>query len=115
MAENLYLVTGGSGFLGINLCRFLLARGFRVRSLDIAPFEYPEQGAVEAVLGDVRDQAAVDAALEGVDIVVHCAAKLPLCDAQEIFSTNVEGTRLMLESIHRPGAHVEVARKRKSE
>jgi len=98
MAENLYLVTGGSGFLGINLCRFLLARGFRVRSLDIAPFEYPEQGAVEAVLGDVRDQAAVDAALEGVDIVVHCAAKLPLCDAQEIFSTNVEGTRRMLES-----------------
>lgn len=98
MAENLYLVTGGSGFLGINLCRFLLARGLRVRSLDIAPFDYPEQGAVEAVLGDVRDQAAVDAALEGVDIVVHCAAKLPLCDAQEIFSTNVEGTRRMLDS-----------------
>ena len=35
------LFTGGSGFLGINLIRLLLARGVRVRSLDIAPFDYP--------------------------------------------------------------------------
>ena len=38
-----YLITGGAGFLGINLARFLLARGYQVTSLDIAEFNYPER------------------------------------------------------------------------
>jgi len=99
----LYLVTGGSGFLGINLCRFLLARGHAVRSLDIAPFEYPERGAVDAMLGDVRDRGAVNRAVIGVDVVVHCAAALPLSSAKEIHSTNVTGTEILLDAAHRHG------------
>ena len=98
MAPSLYLVTGGSGFLGINLCRFLLSRGHRVRSLDIAPFNYPERNAVEAILGDVRDRDAVDCAMDHVNVVVHCAAALPLCSRREIISTNLDGTRIVLES-----------------
>ena len=98
MTASLYLVTGGSGFLGINLCRFLLAQGQRVRSLDIAPFNYPERNAVDAILGDVRDSRAVGRAMDGVEVVVHCAAALPLCSREEIISTNVDGTRIVLES-----------------
>jgi nucleoside-diphosphate-sugar epimerase len=94
----LHLLTGGAGFLGINLVRFLLARGHAVRSLDIAPFDYPEQRAIDEILGDIRDRATVDRAMSGVDIVVHCAAALPLYSRAEIFSTNVEGTRIVLES-----------------
>ena len=94
----LYLLPGGAGFLGINLVRFLLARGHAVRSLDIAPFEYPEQGAIDEIRGDIRDRRAVDRAMSGVDIVVHCAAALPLYRRDEIFSTNVEGTRIVLDS-----------------
>lgn len=94
----LYLLTGGAGFLGINLVRFLLGRGHAVRSLDIAPFEYPEKGAIDEIRGDIRDRSAVDRAMNGVDIVVHCAAALPLYRRDEIFSTNVEGTRIVLES-----------------
>ncbi len=92
------LVTGGSGFLGINLIRLLLAREVRVRSLDIAPFDYPERDRVEALLGDIRDPAAVTRAMLGVDAVVHGAAALPLAPANEIHSTNVGGTALLLDA-----------------
>jgi nucleoside-diphosphate-sugar epimerase len=92
-----YLITGGAGFLGINLVRFLLGRGHTVRSLDIAPFDYPESDAVEVVQGDIRDPATVEGAMAGIDLVVHCAAALPLYTREEIFSTDVEGTRLLLE------------------
>jgi nucleoside-diphosphate-sugar epimerase len=94
----LYLVTGGAGFLGINLVRYLLQRGHQVRSFDIAPFDYPEKFEVEAVQGDIRDRKAVDRAVAGADIVVHCAAALPLYSREAIFSTGVEGTRILLES-----------------
>jgi nucleoside-diphosphate-sugar epimerase len=98
MTQPLYLVTGGAGFLGINLCRFLLAHGIAVRSLDIAPFEYPERAAIDAVLGDIRDRPTVDRAMQGVDVIVHCAAALPLASAEEIHSTNVAGIATLLDS-----------------
>ncbi|MBA4178007.1 MAG: epimerase [Leptothrix sp. (in: Bacteria)] len=97
------LVTGGAGFLGINLVRLLLARGVAVRSLDIAPFDYPERDRVEAVLGDIRDPATVAQAMRGVASVVHCAAALPLASDEEIRSTDVEGTRLLLDAAWRQG------------
>ncbi len=92
-----YLITGGAGFLGINLCRFLLARGHFVRSLDIAPFEYPERSTVDVIEGDVRSHTDVSHATADIDIVVHCAAALPLAPRRDIFSTAVDGTRILLD------------------
>jgi nucleoside-diphosphate-sugar epimerase len=103
MTGGLYLVTGGAGFLGINLVRHLLAREKRVRSLDIAPFDYPERTRIDEIRGDIRDAATVDRALAGVQIVVHAAAALPLYSRDEIFSTDVEGTRILLESARHHG------------
>jgi nucleoside-diphosphate-sugar epimerase len=103
MTGELYLITGGAGFLGINLVRYLLARGQRVRSLDIAPFDYPERTAIDEVRGDIRAPETVDRAMAGVGIVVHAAAALPLYSRDEIFSTDVEGTRIVLESARRHG------------
>ena len=98
MAAERFLVTGGSGFLGINLCRYLLERGYRVRTLDIAPFTYPERTRVEAIEGDVRDPAAVAAAVDGADVVVHAAAALPLAPREEILATGIVGTRTVLQA-----------------
>jgi len=103
MATTRCLVTGGSGFLGINLIRLLLSRQWAVRSLDIAPFEYPESPRVESIVGDIRDARAVEHAMSGVDVVVHCAAALPLASEAEILSTGVEGTRVLLDAARRHG------------
>jgi len=97
MPSQRYLITGGAGFLGINLCRHLLEQGHRVRTLDIAPFSYPEHTRVDVITGDVRDPAAVERAVAGVGVVVHAAAALPLAPAKEIRSTSVNGTRCVLE------------------
>jgi nucleoside-diphosphate-sugar epimerase len=92
-----YAVTGGAGFLGINLVRHLLALGHEVTSLDRVAFDYPERPQIREVRGDIRDTAAVRRALDGADVVVHAAAALPLYDPEEIRTTDVEGTRTILE------------------
>ena len=95
------LVTGGSGFLGINLIRFLRAQGVEeIRVLDIADFDYPEKGEpwLKFTLGDVRDVAAVEKVTEGCDVVVHCAAALPLYSEEDIRTTEVDGCRNVLNA-----------------
>jgi nucleoside-diphosphate-sugar epimerase len=99
-----FLITGGAGFLGINLIRFLLERGHAVTSLDLAEFRYPDVlDRVQVIQGDIRDPGVVDRALEGMDIVVHAAAALPLYPHQEIYTTNIDGTRTVLEAAYRHG------------
>lgn len=91
------LVTGGSGFLGINLIRHLFAKGVTdIRSLDLVDFDYPEKDRVAVLKGDIRDPAMVAKAMEGVRWVVHTAAALPLYSEQDIVSTDVDGTRNLL-------------------
>ena len=99
-----YLVTGGAGFLGVNLVRHLLGRCEEVTSLDVSPFDYPDcRDAVRIVAGDIREPAKVAEAMRDVQVVVHCAAALPLYSRQDIFSTDVEGTRNVLEAAHAAG------------
>jgi nucleoside-diphosphate-sugar epimerase len=98
------MVTGGAGFLGINLVRYLLEHGVEVTSLDIADFDYSDvKDRVQIVKGDIRDRAAVQLALTGTDAVVHCAAALPLYPPDEIYTTDVVGTRVVLEAAREAG------------
>lgn len=103
-AKQRALVTGGSGFLGINLVRYLLARDYEVVSLDIAPFDYPERYQITGITGDIRDREAVDRAMEGVNLVIHTAAALPLYAEEDIFSTDVDGTRNVMDAALQHGA-----------
>jgi nucleoside-diphosphate-sugar epimerase len=93
-----YLVTGGAGFYGINMVRYLLERGHEVVSLDLLPFDYPERPQITEVIGDIRNRADVDKAMQGVDIVIHAAAALPLYDPETIYSTDIDGSRIVMES-----------------
>jgi nucleoside-diphosphate-sugar epimerase len=93
-----YLVTGGAGFLGINLCRYLLAREHEVVTFDIAGFDYPERGQIKEIRGDIRDRAAVDEAMAGIDFVIHTAAALPLYPPEQIRTTEIDGTRNVIDS-----------------
>lgn len=97
------MVTGGSGFLGINLIRYLLNRGVGVVSLDRTAFDYPEKDRVTIIEGDIRNPEAVFRSLEGVDAVVHAAAALPLYSKADIFSIDIDGTRNVIEQAKNRG------------
>lgn len=93
------LVTGGAGFLGINAVRYLLDRSHDMVSLDIVEFDYADvKDKIKVVKGDIRDKEVVDKSMEGADIVIHTAAALPLYTAEEIYSTDIEGSKNLLES-----------------
>jgi len=90
------LVTGGSGYFGTVLTAQALARGDRVRILDVNAPAAVEDG-VELVLGDVRDYRSVRRACDGVDVVLHNVAQVPLARDRALFeAVNVVGTANVL-------------------
>jgi len=91
-------ITGGAGFLGINLTRYLLDRDFDVITYDIADFDYPEKDKVRHVSGDIRNLTALTEAVKGATFVVHTAAALPLYSPDDIYTTDVVGTKNVLEA-----------------
>ena len=97
------LVTGGTGFLGAYILRELVEKGFRVRAIrrgTTLPFFIPNDilTRVEWIQGDILDIAGLEEAMDGVDSIVHAAAKVSFSkkDRHELFQTNVEGTANMV-------------------
>jgi dTDP-L-rhamnose 4-epimerase len=113
------LVTGGAGFIGGAVVTAALARGWEVRVLDsLRPDVHGAALAldprVELLIGDVRDRETVDAALQGIDIVSHQAAKVGLgvdfADAPDYVDSNVTGTAVLLSAMTDAGLkHLMVA------
>ncbi|WP_282947337.1 NAD-dependent epimerase/dehydratase family protein [Cellulomonas endometrii] len=95
------LVTGASGLLGGAVARVLVARGEDVRTLQRRPSGVP--GASD-LAGSVTDPAAVARAVEGVDAVVHLAARVSLAGARSEFdAVNIGGTTTLLDAAERAG------------
>lgn len=91
------LVTGGSGFLGINLIRYLLKENHTIISIDLLDFNYPDvKDKVEHLVGDIRDKNLLNQVINQIDIIIHTAAALPLYPPEDIFSTDIDGTRNLL-------------------
>jgi len=98
------LVTGGGGFLGGALCRALLARGDVPVSFQRRFSARLDALGVEQRLGDLADAAAVHAAFDGVDAVLHNAAKAGAWGSRaEYWSANVDGTRNVLAACRARG------------
>ena len=105
------LLTGGAGFIGQHVLRELLVRGHDVRVLDSlrpdvhAKADWSAPSGVDLQVADVRDAAAVDHALRGVDSVVHLAAKVGLGvdvgDLPDYASSNDFGTAVLLAAMAR--------------
>ncbi len=93
-----HLVTGGSGFFGNLIARRLVERGERVRVLDI--WEDPTRPKeIEFVTCDIRNAEGLRQAMQGVEVVHHNAALVPLSKAGARFwEVNAEGSRIAAEA-----------------
>lgn len=98
-----YVITGASGFLGINLIRKVLGQGDSVLGIDKLPFDYPELDQIEFVQADIRSLNAENFKLKASDMLVHTAAALPLNTKEEIFSVDVGGTQNVIEFAKKAG------------
>lgn len=107
-----YLVTGGAGFIGCNLARFLLEKGHRVVVLDNFATGKRENIAdivdqITLIEGDIRHRETVDRAAEGCAAIFHEAAlgSVPRSVADPVTShdVNVNGTITVLESARAAG------------
>lgn len=104
------LVTGGHGFIGSHLCERLLSSGFAVRAL-VSPWGSTDNLAqasknelLEVVRSDITRPESLRGACDGVDAVIHAAARVRDWGGdEEMISTNVDGTRNLLEAAQNAG------------
>ena len=112
--NSLFLVTGGAGFIGSNLCEAILKLGYRVRCLD--DLSTGKQANVdlfannpnyEFIKGDIKDLDICMKACEGVDYVLHQAAwgSVPRSIEMPVFycANNIQGMLNMLEAARQKG------------
>jgi len=109
-----FLVTGGAGFIGSNLCEALLKAGCRVRCLDDLSTGkqanvdlFLGQPGYEFIRGDIRDLETCLAACKGIDYVLHQAAwgSVPRSIEMPLFycANNIQGTLNMMEAARQNG------------
>ena len=99
------LITGAAGFLGLHLTHFFenlpvqAGQGVVLTLVDIAPFDEHEYGKKHnTVTADIRDKKEMRRLMKGQDFVIHAAAALPLWKKADIYSTNIDGTKIVLDA-----------------
>ena len=93
----MYLVTGGAGFFGETLVLRLLSAGHKVTCFDLNRPHF-EHDNLRVVQGDIRNREAVVLALDGIDVVHHNIAQVPVAkDVKLFWSVNCDGMKILLE------------------
>ena len=100
-----WLLTGATGFIGLNLAERLVARGDVVRALVREPSRAGELSrlGVELVAGDVSRPETLPPAVGGVDAVVHLAGLVKAVTREELFEVNAGGTRALARAVAAEG------------
>ena len=112
--NSLFLVTGGAGFIGSNLCEAILKMGYRVRCLDDLSTGkqanvdiFKENPNYEFIKGDIKDLDTCKKTCEGVDYVLNEAAwgSVPRSIEMPLFycANNIQGTLNMMEAARQKG------------
>src|SRR5271156_5469179 len=100
-------ITGATGFLGSHVARVLAEQGADLRLLvrPTSSLKNLEGLQAETATGDLRDPASLEKALSGCEVVFHVAAdyRLWVRDPAEMYRSNVEGTRSLLEAVRKQG------------
>jgi uronate dehydrogenase len=96
------LVTGAAGTIGSMLRAGLLAHGWALRLLDVAPLGSPASGE-ELLAGDIRHAATLARAMADVDAVVHLAGIPTEAPFADLLETNIAGTYEVFEAARRAG------------
>jgi dihydroflavonol-4-reductase len=98
------LITGATGFVGWHVARLLLERGQRVRAL-VRPSSKLRELDVETATGDLQDPDSLRRAVERCGVVFHVAADYRLWAPapEELYRSNVDGTKNLLEAARRAG------------
>jgi dihydroflavonol-4-reductase len=103
----LVFVTGATGFVGSHVARVLAERGADLRLLVRAGSNPRNIEALKAdrAIGDLRDPASLESAMAGCDVVFHVAAdyRLWVRDPEQMYCSNVEGTRAVLAAARKNG------------
>ncbi len=98
----LAFVTGATGFLGSHVAQVLIEQGAQLRLLVRSSSDLRNVEGLNAdrVVGDLRDSASIEKAISGCDVAFHVAAdyRLWVRDSSEMYRSNVEGTRSLLEA-----------------
>ena len=104
MKKKIFLVTGGSGFLGRKTCSLLLEQGYAVRSLARNHHSDMDSMGIEQILGSITDINALKIAIKDCHAVIHTAALAGIWGSQSTYiNVNLEGTRNVVRACKQEG------------
>jgi len=103
--KGIALITGGTGFIGSHLAEEMAHAGWRVRALVRRPdkLRWLQGFDAKIAMGDIEDPPSLPAALQGVELVLHCAGLTKANSRGEYMRANAEGTRALVDASTRAG------------